>query len=168
MARRLLATQGTYGGQTRVYRTADGLEIDSAEDDKILRRRLFWDEVLLVTLHRASDWPFLVTAGLGTLFLMLMTFAFAAIEGRVGVAWSLLTWIPLGTYAVLRAIKGVPTVSVYGRRTCARLPFPLRAERARQTYAEMCSAARRRQEAMRVAAARRAAATAPAAPPPIG
>jgi hypothetical protein len=162
MARRLLATQGTYGGQTRVYRTPEGLEIDSAEDDKILRRRLFWDEVLLVTLHRASDWPFLVTASLGTLFLLLLTAAFAAIEGRAGVAWSLFTWIPLGVYTVLRGIKGVPTVSVYGRRTCARLPFPLRAERARQTYVEMCSAARRRQEALRVAAARRAA---PAAPP---
>ena len=157
MARRLVARENNYGGQTRVYRTPEGLEIDEAEDDRILRKRLFWDEVLLVTLHKAGDVPFIVIAiaGIGTLALIVLGIG-AALGTRTGVGLSLVTWVPLAVYTVLRMVRGVPTVSVYGRRTAARLPFPLRPERAREVFNEMSSAARRRQEAARIALARKA------------
>jgi len=156
-----VAKQGNYGGQTRVYRTPEGLEIDEMEDDKILRKRLFWDEVLLVTLHKAGDIPFIVlaVAGIGTMALIVLAIG-AAAGTRTGVALSLVTWVPLAVYTGLRIARGVPTVCVYGRRTSARLPFPLRPERAREVFAEMCSAARRRQDAARIALSRKAA------PPP--
>jgi hypothetical protein len=160
MSRRLLGSKGTLGTQALVYRTTDGLEIDESEDDRISRKRLFWDEVLMVTLHRAGDVPFIIFALIGVGFLGLFSFAAGAAELRIGILMSVLTWLPLLVYTVIRMIEGVPTVSVYGRRTVARLAFPLRKARAREVFTEISGAARRRQDAARVAAARRTA------PPP--
>jgi hypothetical protein len=161
MGRRLLGSRGNLGGQTRVYRTQDGLEIDDAEDERIFRKRVFWDEVLMVTLHHGRDIPFVVFAVIGAGFLAMFSFLFgAAVTVAAGVVMSLITWVPLLLYTVVRVVQGVPTVSVYGRRTMARLTFPLRPGRAREVYAEISGAARRRQDAARTAAARRT-------PPPV-
>lgn len=164
MGRRLLGSRGSLGGQTRVYRTPDGLEIDEAEDEKIFRKRLFWDEVLMVTLHHARDILFVVFAliGVGFLALMSLLIGFAFAEAKAGVVLSMLTWLPLLVYTIVRMVQGVPTVSVYGRRTMARLTFPLRGGRAREVYAEISAAARRRQDAARAATAKRTA-----SPPPV-
>src|SRR5688572_13799943 len=155
MGRRLLGTRGNLGGATRVYRTQDGLEIDDAEDERIFRKRVFWDEVLMVTLHHGRDVPFVIFALIGAGFLALFSFAMGAAASVVaGVVMSLLTWVPLVVYTIVRVVQGVPTVSVYGRRTMARLTFPLRPGRARAVYAEISGAARRRQDAARTAATR--------------
>lgn len=154
MARRLLGSKGTLGSQARVFRTAEGLEIDEAEDDRISRKRMFWDDVLMVTLHRAGDVPFVVFAFVGVGVLGLFSFAVGVADLGAGIFSSVLTWVPLLAYTVVRMVVGVPTVSVYGRRTVARLVFPLRKERAREVFAEISGAARRRQDAARVAAAR--------------
>lgn len=158
MARRLLGSRGNLGGSTRVYRTTEGIEIDDAEDDRIYRKRVFWDEVLMVTLHHGRDIPFVVFALIGIGFLALFSFVMGVVVASVtaGVVMSLLTWVPFLAYTVVRVVQGVPTVSVYGRRTMARLTFPLRPGRARAVYAEISSAARRRQDAARLAATRRA------------
>jgi hypothetical protein len=163
MGRRLLGSRGNFGGQTRIYRTPDGLEIDEAEDEKIFRKRLFWDEVLMVTLHHARDVTFVIFALIGSGFMALMSFVVGAAELTAGIVMSALTWVPLLVYTGFRTVQGVPTVSVYGRRTLARLTFPLRRGRAREVYAEISAAARRRQDAARLATARRAAP--PPAPP---
>jgi hypothetical protein len=163
MGRRLLGSKGSLGGQTRVYRTPDGLEIDEAEDDRIFRKRLFWDEVLMVTLHHARDLPFAVFALIGVGFLALISLGVGAAALAAGIVMSLLTWVPLLAYTVVRLVQGDATVSVYGRRTVARLSFPLRKGRAREVYAEISAAARRRQDAARLAAARRTAS--PSTPP---
>ena len=161
MARRLLGSKGNLGGQTRVYRTTDGIEIDDAEDDRIFRKRVFWDEVLMVTLHRGRDIPFVVMALILLLLLALMSFALGAGIGvTTGVVTALLTCGPLLAYTVTRVVQGIPTVTVYGRRTMARLSFPLRPAKARTDYAEISAAARRRQDAARLAATRKP----PAAP----
>lgn len=149
------------GGQTRVYRTPEGLEIDEAEDERIFRKRLFFDEVLMVTLHRAGDVPFVVFAVVGVGMLGLFSFVAGVIDVTAGILTSALTWVPLLVYTIVRLIQGVPTVSVYGRRTVARLTFPLRQARARAVYAEISGAARRRQDAARVATAKRTV------PPPV-
>jgi uncharacterized membrane protein len=162
MSRRLLGSKGNLGGQTRVYRTADGLEIDDSEDDRIFRKRVFWDEVLMVTLHRGRDVPFAILAVVAVGFLALMSFGIGMIELKAGILTSVLTWVPLLIYTVVRLTQGVATVSVYGRRTMARLSFPLRPARAREVYAEISAAARRRQDAARAAAMRKA----PPAPVP--
>jgi len=156
MGRRLLGTRGNLGGQTRVYRTLEGIEIDDAEDERIFRKRVFWDEVLMVTLHRGRDIPFVIFALIGIGFLAMFSFLMgAAASVAAGVGMSLVTWVPLLVYAVVRVVQGVPTVSVYGRRTMARLTFPLRPGRAREVYAEISGAARRRQDAARLAATRK-------------
>lgn len=164
MARRFLGSKGTLGAQARVYRTPDGLEIDEAEDERISRKRLFWDEVLMVTLHRAGDAPFVVFALVGVGVLGFFSFAVGVVDRGAGILMSVLTWVPLLVYTVVRMIEGVPTVSVYGRRTVARLAFPLRKGRAREVFAEIGGAARRRQDAARVATARR---TVPPPAPPV-
>jgi hypothetical protein len=159
--RRLLGTAHTLSERVRIYWTPEALEVDRLDHYEIRRRRVFFDEVLLVTLHAGRT-------ALSIVFPLLMVILFGLLAlgawtedptaGRV-----LLVITALFTAWALTAMAlPVWIVTVYGKRTRARMHFRLKQRKAREVYAEICRAA---SDAQRAVAARLAA-EAPAPPLP--
>jgi hypothetical protein len=125
----------------RVYRTPDALEVDTVASFSIRRRRVFFDEVQLVTLHSrrglggaAAVW--------GALALLMGLGVFGAT--RTGDPKFLFTISAvaagLAVGCLLALLVPVWTVTVFGKRTRARIRFRLGAGKARRIYGEICRA----------------------------
>ena len=146
--RTLLHRSRTLLGTDASYLAADGIDVDSSQNYEVIRRRVFFDDVGFVTLHRERGLAFLLTTGaFGTFFLAMAIFVVAvSVE-----AWPVaLPFIVLGTPAflafLLRLAMGRAVVTVWGRRSRAVLRFGVFASaRARTVYGQLCSAVRRAQ-----------------------
>jgi hypothetical protein len=146
-----------------VYLTAEALEVDHVDSLEVNRRRVFFDEVLLVTLHAQTGVASLLVGSAAGAALTGWLAYLTRSESRARAVFLGLTalfLLVLGAAAFLRTW----TVTVYGRRALARLQFRMRAERARLVYQDLC---RRAEEAQRALAERLAAAAPPAAAPPL-
>ncbi|MES1245494.1 MAG: hypothetical protein ABUT39_28070 [Acidobacteriota bacterium] len=145
--RRYLGSAHTLAERVRVYWTQQGLEVDTSEGYEIRRTRVFFDEVLLVTLHSklggALPW---LPLGLGALV------GFSAVVARSEpVSSQVMTWVALGLFAIGAALFFTPrwVVTVFGRRTRARVAFRLRERKARDLFARVCQAADEAQRSLR-------------------
>jgi hypothetical protein len=134
----------------RVYRTADALEVDEIGGFEVARRRVFFVDVHLVTLHRArrgaTVW---VLASLATVALLAGLLSGPAKP----VAYVLYGVTALTAIGALVSAAPVWVVTAHGRRTRALLRFRLREARAQLAYREICDLASAAQAAL---AARRA------------
>lgn len=134
----------------RVFRIPDALEVDSSDHFEIYRRRVFLDEVLLVTLHKGwggglYPWVIGVLAFLSACTAGIL-FAVPEVEEiRNGF---LIATAALVLLAVATVFIPAWTVTVYGRRTRARMRYRFREEKARAVYAEVCAAAAAAQQAL--------------------
>lgn len=136
-----------FAGRQYVYRVPGGLEVDDTDYAEIQRRRVFFDDVLLVTRHRFQSWLFVIVAALGFflfLFLALMVKSLTGSEvaALVFVGMSLLFAVPVG----LRLVYRIDAVTVYGNRTKAQMHFWLMKGRARRVFDEICAAVREAQD----------------------
>jgi hypothetical protein len=119
----------------RVYRTEEALEVDEVGGFEIARRRVFWTEVRLVTLHRARQgvaaW---VLAGLA-----LVAGLAGLLTGPANTAAYVLYGVA-GLSAIGAMVGAAPVwvVRVHGRRTRAELRFRLRQAQAQQAYRDLC------------------------------
>jgi hypothetical protein len=160
--RRFLGTAHSWSERVRVYWTDEALEVDRIDHYELHRRRVFFDEILLVTLHSARGggalpWSLVILIA----FLGLVTFI-AALSEQNEVALGFL--IPTGVLVVAAlTLFLLPSwvVTVFGKRTRARMRFALRQAKAREVYAAICRAASDAQRAL----AGRLAAEEPAPPP---
>jgi hypothetical protein len=158
--RRFLGKTHSLAERVRTYWTDEALEVDRLDNYEIRRRRVFFDEILLVTLHSARG----VLSSLLPLILALLC-AFLAAVSNAEPAVSRVFWIGAALFtglAVGIAMVPVWVVTVYGKRTRARMQFRLGEGKARRVYAEICRAASDAQRAL----ATRLAAEAPEPPPP--
>lgn len=123
-----------------VYLTADAVEVDFVDGYDVTRRRVFLNDVALITLHHERRWWLAVSwwaVGLAisippgiAVGLMVVNdggnlgavLAVAAIFGL-----PVLTCLVLGT---LVAVRLTPVLSVFGRRTKASMRFTWRRRRA--------------------------------------
>jgi hypothetical protein len=87
----------------------------------------------------------------------------AAVAATAGLVVFALTCLPALLALALRLALGLDVVTVYGRRTRAKLHFWLRKSRGRETFRLVCRLARERQQ--RVARERAKAAPPPPTPP---
>ena len=77
--RTLIGKRNGVSTRQRIYRTADALEIEEVEGYDVTRRRVFFDDIVLVTYHQFLGWPFLVALG------VLLTFsAFFTVLASLG------------------------------------------------------------------------------------
>lgn len=157
--RRFLGRARTAADRIRVYWTEESLEVDQADHFEIRRRRVFFDEIQLVTLHSTRG---LLLALLPFSFALLFTVVALAASGEPSarnVFWLLAAFFA----AVAVGLAAVPiwVVTVYGRRSRARMQFRLQGK-ARRIYAEICRAAADAQRAL----SQRLAAQAPEPPLP--
>lgn len=141
-----LGRSADLAGRQRVYEAREALEVDDLGWLAGRRRRIFYDEVLLVTHHRQTGWLAAVVLFLLSLAIV-VTAVLLAVAGR---KWTALMVgagaLPFLAAAVLRLVVKLSIVTTYGRRSQARVQFWLRQERARAVFQRICARARGAQE----------------------
>lgn len=158
--RRYLGRAQSLAERVRTYWTDEALEVDQVDNYEIRRRRVFFDEILLVTLHATRGFLISVLP-----FFLALLFVVMALAARDTPDASTAFWVVaavFAAFAVGATLTPVWVVTVYGKRTRARMHFRLRQAKARAIYAEICRAAADAQRAL----AARLAGEAPEPPPP--
>jgi hypothetical protein len=162
-ARILLGKRAGVTTRERVFRRPDAIEVDEAEGYDVSTRRVFFDEVQLVTYHQKVGTGFVVTLLVLLTFFGFVTLVVAAQDGASGGVTALLSVLPLLVLLVLRLVLKVDVITVFGPRTKVELHFWFRKARARQAYQQITRLVRERQQ--RILLARRPPAPkVPAAP----
>jgi hypothetical protein len=140
-----ISSWATLSTREAVYQTADGIEVDSSEQFELIRRRVLFEDVRLVTYHRWRGVAFLLTTGIFTLFFFTMGAVVASIGG--GESWiAASVFFAMGLPALvafgLRLALGVDIITVFGRRSKAVIRFSFRKRRAREAYGTICATVR--------------------------
>ena len=144
--RRYLGRVQSLAERVRTYWTDEALEVDRVDNYEIRRRRVFFDEIQLVTLHTTRGYLVSILP-----FFLALLFTVMALAARDTPDASTAFWIGaalFAAFAVGAALVPVWAVTVYGKRTRARMHFRLRQTRARQVYADICRAAADAQRAL--------------------
>jgi len=155
--RALMGTWNDLGTWQRVYETAEAIEVDESNGMIGTRHRVFYDEVLLVTYHSSIGWSAAVLAAVvgGCIGMAALV---AAMVGEARTAVTIFFFAILAAvFVVVRVVVKVDAVTIYGRRSRARVCFWLNKDRARAAYQRACARVRHAQE-------RAGARTAPPAP----
>lgn len=169
-ARTRLGSTARAFGRESVYELPDGIEIESTENYEVIRRRVLFEDVLLVTYHREIGfWFILLNCLVGGLFLFIGVAIVSA--QRSGSVWPYLTpWLviafPFLLAAALRAILGVEVISIFGRRSKAQIRFTIRKRRARAIYGRILARVRQTQKGLESEVAQSAVTAMPAVPMP--
>jgi|GEM_PF-1240414 len=144
--RTYLSRLQSWGSRRKVYQVPNGLEIDEFDQYDIVRKRVFFDDVLFVTYHRYYGKAFLWLMGIfGALFTLFAYLAWSnrAPEGAtILLVIALLFLIPMA----LRLLFMVDCITIYGKRSKAQLHFAFRKARARQVYDDLVEKIRETQE----------------------
>ncbi|HVR83450.1 MAG TPA: hypothetical protein VMU54_04010 [Planctomycetota bacterium] len=155
--RTYLGTDRKLWGIIRVYLRPDSLEIDEITFAEIERTRVLFDEVLAVTYHRAISLGFSVVLSIAGVVLLAIALI-AALQDKAPAAVILFVFAgPLLFTLILHLIVKNDFITVFGKRTIARMRFRVRKRRAREVFRELTE---------RIRAAQAAAAAAQPAPPP--
>ena len=148
--RTLLHRSRTLLGTDAAYLAPDGIDLDSSQNYEVIRRRVFFDDVSLVTLHRERGAAFLLTTGaFGTFFLAMAVFIISInVNAWQGALPFAVIGAPAFLACLLRLALGRLVVTVQGRRSRAVMRFGMfRSAKARNVYGQICSAVRRAQSA---------------------
>ncbi len=144
--RRPIVKSRRLAGQLRVYATDDALEFDDFAQGELSRRRIFYDDVLLLTRHRSVGWLVIVlTAVIAALFAV-PAVALAREDLTTGLTVFALSGGPFVVALVLQAALGTHVVVVWGRRSRVRIPLGFRRGRAAELYEELGRLVRVEQE----------------------
>ncbi|HEX6099774.1 MAG TPA: hypothetical protein VF432_25905 [Thermoanaerobaculia bacterium] len=150
-ARTLLRRSRTPMGSDAAFLTPDGIDVDSTQNYEVVRRKVFFDDVHLVTLHRERGIAYLVVTGIAAAFFIGIAILIVAIDTD-GWPWALPFLVAGLAFLVgflIRMALGRDVITVSGRRSKAVLRFgSLRKDRAREVYGQICAAVRRGQSAM--------------------
>ena len=164
-SRKYLGAEVGYGVRLRVFLREDAIEVEDGSLVEIERRRVYFDDILLLTYHRERGKAALIILGLIVLVLGLATAAELSSPNPEVAIGSGFWFVLLLIVFVVRLALGVDVVTVYGRRTMARVKFFWRKGRARRVYAELAEKIEAHQ--VQAVRARAAAAPKPPAPPPL-
>jgi len=168
MARReRLGSRRTFGYRQLVYRGNDAFEIDEIEGYDVTRKRVFYDDVVLVTRHRFVPWANAIALALLATLIGLLSLALLGASANWAVGVAVLFGLPsVGAVAALFVVGG-QAVTVQGKRSQVRMDYVFRGGRAESTFALACRLARERQQRLlRQSAARERAVLAAAGPRP--
>jgi len=145
--RSLIAKWSSPLAQVRVYHAADGFDIVSNEHFEVVHTHIFFEDIQLITIHRERGKLYLILTGLAAFgflglgaFLLLLpreTWSMAGCFGVLGV--------PFIIAFLIRALVGVDIVTIFGRRSKAKLRFKFRKRRAREIYGQICATVRHQQ-----------------------
>lgn len=167
--RKYLGRDQNLGAAIRVYLLQDAIEIDELTFVEIERTRVYFDDILAITYHRSVSVLFLVLMGVvGGIPLMSGLYLLTQNQTAGAVAFLVMA-APWLAFFLVHLLLRTDVITVFGRRTMARMRFQFRKGRARAVYAELTEKVRIAQEAIRAAQPPPPAPAAPEMPlpPPI-
>ena len=129
--REKLGRRVAFSHREYVFATRDSFEIDEVDGYDVTRKRVFYDDVVLVTRHRIVPWALIVLCSLQR-----------ELGRGFGFTLFVLTLTLLILTVLLVAIGG-DAVTVQGKRTQCRMDFVLRRGRAIEVYRRACRLARK-------------------------
>jgi uncharacterized membrane protein len=144
--REKLGRRVAFSHRRYVYATRDCFEIDEIEGYDVTRKRVFYDDVVLVTRHRMVPWAPIVLSGLLSLVGGLTAFGLRGEAHGVAGFTVFVLILALVTLTVLLVAVGGDAITIQGKRTQARMDFVLRRGRAIEVYRRACRLARERQQ----------------------
>jgi hypothetical protein len=145
-ARTTLGKTRWAGTNIVVYQMDGWLEIDESEEYEVRRRRIFFDEIRLVTYNRVTGWPaVLACLALVALFAGLAAWVWLAGGEKGAAAAVALCGLPFLGFAFVRVLLRIDRVTVFGPRTRARMDFTFQKARAREVFELVCRLAREHQ-----------------------
>lgn len=142
--RRLIGRSSSLIGRQSLYQTRDAFEIEETEHYEVVRRRVFFEDVVMVTHHRERGAIYLILTGVAALFFVTIALMIVSVSTE---AWPaavvfLLIGLPALIGFVLRLLFGVDVITILGRRSRVSVRFGLRKERAREAYAQIVGTVR--------------------------
>jgi hypothetical protein len=138
-----------------VYQTDEAIEVDEIDHFQIARKRVFFDDIVLVTLHRQFGAAFLVTTATFALLLLGIAAALVFAHQSDVALWCAVAGSPFVIAFITRLVLQQDVLTVYGRRSKATMRYTFRKAFARAKFEEITSIGRRAQA--RIAAQQRAA-----------
>ena len=142
--RKLIGRSRTLGARAAVYQVHDGLEIETSEQYDIVQRRVLFDDVLMVTIHREMGPLYLFLTG--SLAVFFLGIGLLILNANIDAWPAALVFGVFGAPALLafliRLFLGVDVVTIFGRRSKANVRFALRKRLAREVYGAICAAVR--------------------------
>jgi hypothetical protein len=153
-SRTLLGTFSGIATRARIYRTDAAIEIDELDSFEVLRRRVFFDDILLITRHREPGLAFVMAMAAGVIACGVLAVIFFH-ESAIAAAALGIGALAFAAAFVLRLWLQLDVVTIFGRRTNAQLRYWFRKELARRTFDDLAERARAAQQqlAERLAAA---------------
>jgi hypothetical protein len=143
--RTLLARRNGLSSVERIYRTRDAVEVEELEGYDVTRRRVLFDEVILVSRHKEVGWAFVLVMLALLTFTGFMSLVVAIADAKSGVVSGLFFVLPVVVLVALRLILRLDVITVQGPRSRARIPFWFRKERANEVYRLVARLAREQQ-----------------------
>ena len=142
--RKLLGKSRTLGSRAMIYQGVDALEIEVNEQYEVVEKRVLFDDVLMVTIHREIGAIYLVVTALIALLFLGIAIMIVSIEVDAWPAAIVFAafGLPAFILMLMRLFLGVDIVTVFGRRSKTDLRFALRKQRAREVYGTICAAVR--------------------------
>jgi hypothetical protein len=132
----------TLTGRSVAYQTPDGIEVESRQNFEVVRRRVFFDDVLMVTIHHEMTPLYLAGMALIGLFFLLIGIVLVNTDLKVaGYVFFAIGAVPVIAF-LLRLSFGIEAVTVIGRRSKAAMRFRGRSRRAREVYGALCNTVR--------------------------
>lgn len=138
--RAYIGSTRSWGDRSRIYRTPEALEVDLIDHYEVRRRRVFFDEVQLVTLHEtrvAGPLPWAYGLLASALILPALIIGSDSPSLRITL---LAIAAALILAALAMALAPVWIITAFGKRTRAQIQFRWREAMARSVYADICRA----------------------------
>lgn len=146
-ARKPIGKSVSFAGSEVVYQTPEGFEIYRTDHFKVEELRVFYDDVMFVTIHREMGVPFVIFTGLASLFFVALTVFFLVVDPNtwpVSVMFGIIG-APFTIAFLVRVTLKLDVITIFGRRSTARMRFRFRKQRAREVYGRVCAAVRQAQ-----------------------
>lgn len=128
-----------------IYRTETALEIDERDNFEVQRRRVFFDDVLLITYHRKLGAAYLAAMAILTLLFAGIAIAFVSSGENIAAVFGAFA-VPFAALFFVRLILRVDVITVFGRRTKATLRYTFRKRFARETFDDLTARTRAAQD----------------------
>ncbi len=145
-----------------VYQTGEALEIDEIDQFEVVRRRVYWDDILLVTFHTMVGMAFVITMAVFFVLFLAIAGILQSSHENDAAMWFAGLSAPFLLALFTRVLFKRDVITVYGRRSKASMRFTFRKTYARDKFAEICDLARTTQA--RIAAEKAAMEPAPPSP----
>ena len=145
MARTYLGGEPNLGGYRRVFEIEGALEVDENNFTQIERTRVYFDDVLGITLHQQVGMAYLIVTGVLTVFLGAIAVIIAVDGPPEGALATAFIALPFAVAFFLRILLKVDIITVFGKRTKASIRFGFRKARARMIFNDLTAKIRARQ-----------------------